>query len=896
PVPQPVAPKDTPPTLPALDASELRRAYLNWLITQTSKLNLEGVNLRDAAQEKDARISLQAVYTALLTLTPEDYERSEISKTAERSPRRQSALAQLNEHKHLMLLGDPGSGKSTFVNFVTLCLAGAGLEHPEVNLDLLTSPLPDDEGKDEDHPQPWVRGALLPVRIILKDFVARSPLPLKGQSYTLEHLWKFISDELQKVDLGEYAPYLRRHLQTQGGLLLFDGLDEVPEARQRRQQIIQLVEAAASLPNCRVLVTSRVYAYRKQDWVLSEFAVAVLDSFSNGQIIRFVDHWYAHLVQLGSVADTDEAQRQASQLKESIFRNQRIYNLAVRPLLLTLIAGLHAWRKGKLPDKREWLYHEAVDLLLDRWQRRTIIYLPDGREEKQPSLEEFLKVGQDNVRRALYELAFNAHSKQPKEQTGTADILEKDLVYALLNVSPEKSETRPELLARFLRERAGLLAARGEGVYAFPHRTFQEYLAACHLTETDFPETLAGLACEDPERWREVTLLAAARVARTSDSYWSLAEALCCSQPPEKPEAKAESQAVWGAFLAGQLLAESANLARVVPRNREKLDRIRLWLVYILQSGALTPPDRAEAGNTLARLGDPRFDLSLFHLPFSRAGDILGFVPIPGGPFRMGSSKKEQAASENEKPQHELTLPDFYLGRYPVTVAQFKAYVDASGEKPRYARLEAPANHPLVNITWHEAVAYCRWLTQQLRALGVQRLEQGDLPAAERTFWERLVQQNWQATLPSEAEWEKAARGGLEMEAKKGGLIYPWGNDFDPDCANTAETHLGQISAVGCFPKGASPYGILDMSGNVWEWTRSLWGKSWQKPDFGYPYTPTDGREDLQAGDDIYRVRRGGSFNYSADYARCSFRSGYDPNRWYGYSGFRVGVGAPIHL
>ena len=229
-------------------------------------------------------------------------------------------------------------------------------------------------------------------------------------------------------------------------------------------------------------------------------------------------------------------------------------------------------------------------------------------------------------------------------------------------------------------------------------------------------------------------------------------------------------------------------------------------------------------------------------------------------------------------------------------MVQFKAYTAASGVKPHYARLDAPANHPVVNITWHEALAYCHWLTQQLRALGGQRLQQGDLPAAERSFWERLVQQNWQATLPSEAEWEKAARGGLEIQGKQDENIFPWGDTFDPDCANTSETHLGQTSAVGCFPRGASPYGLLDMSGNVWEWTRSLWGKDWQKPDFGYPYTPTDGREDLQAKDDILRVQRGGSSDSNAGYARCSYRFRNAPRYWSADYGFRVGVCAPIHL
>lgn len=850
-------------------------------MTQTSRIDLNGVNLRDAGQEKDARISLQAIYTALLTLTPDEHDLMERGQLLEHPPRRSSALDQLNRHKHLMLLGDPGSGKSTFVNFVALCLSGAYLEDHDVNLNLLTSPLPDDKGQDEDHPQPWVHGALLPVRVILRDFAARGILPPAGQPVTLEHLWRYLTDQLQQFDLGEFAPHLRYLLKDQGGLLLFDGLDEVPEASQRRSQIIQLVEAASSLSKCRVLVTSRIYAYHQQDWVLGDFQVAVLDSFSNGQIIRFVNHWYDHLAQLGAVPSSDEAKGRARGLRESIFQNERIHTLAERPLLLTLMSGLHAWRGGTLPEKRELLYHETVELLLDRWQQRTVIRLPDGREEKQPSLEEFLKVGKDNVRRALNELAYEAHRNQSKEQTGTADIPGKDLVNALLNVSPFQDETRPTLLKRYLQERVGLLVERGVEVYTFPHRTFQEYLAACHLTETDFPEMLAGLVRQDPERWREVTLLAAARVARGSDGYWNLAEALCFQEPPALPTEKAETAAVWGALLAGQLLAESAILSRITPRNQVKLERIQRWLVHILQSGTLTPLERAGAGSTLSRLGDPRFDPASFHLPISQAPDILGFVPIPAGPFQMGSIPEDSEGTKDEKPQHVLTLPDYYIGRYPVTVAQFKAYVEDGGEKPRYSNLGSPANHPADAITWHEALAYCGWLTEKLRVQGSHRLAQGDLPESERTFWERLAQQNWQATLPSEAEWEKAARG-------KDGLIFPWGSSFDTDCANTNETQIGSTSAVGCFPKGVSPYGLLDMSGNVWEWTRSYFK--------AYPYEPADGREDVLAGGQIPRVLRGGSFNIACRNARCSSRGRGDPLSVNVSRGFRVGVSAPIHL
>jgi formylglycine-generating enzyme required for sulfatase activity len=150
-----------------------------------------------------------------------------------------------------------------------------------------------------------------------------------------------------------------------------------------------------------------------------------------------------------------------------------------------------------------------------------------------------------------------------------------------------------------------------------------------------------------------------------------------------------------------------------------------------------------------------------------------------------------------------------------------------------------------VGVTWYEALAYCRWLTEQLRA------------------WERraepirqlLCEESWQVRLPGEAEWEKAARG-------TEGRIFPWGNEPDPDRANCGDTGISSTSAVGCFPGGGSPYGVLDMAGNVWEWCHSLY-----QP---YPYKQEDGQEDLGAGGT--RVLRCGSFDSSLRCVRCASR------------------------
>ncbi len=476
------------------DPNSLRLSYLAYLFETAGLLQLSGVDPK-AKSETSANLSLAAVYTALLTETPEEQEQLERKAAPTRSQRCLSALEQLNRHPRLVLLGDPGSGKSTFVNFVALCLAGEALSHGEANLQLLVAPLPKEPGeREEPPPQKWDHGTLLPVRVVLRDFAARG-LPPASKRATAKHLWDFIATELSACNLGEYAPLLDRHLREQGGLLLVDGLDEVPEAEQRRVQIKQAVEDFAhSYPRVRILVTSRTYAYQKQDWQLNNFRVAILAHFSRGQIEQFITHWYEHIAFVRKL-NLQDAQGRAMQLRQAIFSSDRLQGLAERPLLLTLMASLHAWRGGSLPEKREELYADTVELLLDWWERpKEVRDALGGEALRQPSLAEWLKVDRAKVRGLLDELAYQAHATQP-DLNGTADIAQGLLVDGLMRLA-NNPDVNPVRLVEYLRDRAGLLLPRGEGVYAFPHRTFQEYLAACYLTDHDYPEKVAELACE----------------------------------------------------------------------------------------------------------------------------------------------------------------------------------------------------------------------------------------------------------------------------------------------------------------------------------------------------------------------------------------------------------------
>lgn len=878
----------------------MKKAYLSRLFQSCRNLTLTGIDPMVASQS-DACLYLDAVYTGLYTLTP--MKQNELSAYKDRDQRYMTALEMVNKYDRLVLLGDPGSGKSTFVNFLALCLAGEFLQKERININLLTAPLPDEEGKPGQKNQKWDQGKLLPVRIVLRDFAAKG-LPSPQQKATAKHLWDFIRMDLESATLGRYSEHLHQELMKKGGLILLDGLDEVPEADKRRNQIKQVVEDFANtFRNCRILITSRTYAYQKQDWRIQGFQEATLAAFHKGQIIRFIEQWYEHTGYLRSWT-AENIKGRAELLKRAVFSQENLTNLAQRPLLLTLMASLHAWRGGSLPEKREELYDNVVDLLLDWWEGQKTVRNAKGEIEiLQTSLAEWLKVDRKKVRKLLNRLAFQAHSSQPELQ-GTADIPEGDLITGLMHMS-QNPDINPTQLVDYLQKRAGLLIPRGVGVYTFPHRTFQEYLAACYLTDHEFPDEVADLARNEPERWREVTLLTGAKAARGSlASIWQLAGALCYEHLDQSSD---KMQAYWGAHLAGLALTESADLSSKSSRNQEKLSRIIDWLLLCIAEHKLPAIERGIAGISLAHLGDPRKGVvSTIDMPFCY---------IAKGLFQMGSGSKTHL--------NKYVDYDYWISVYPVTNGQFNEFVDANGydnndfwpeaieagiwgygkiretkdSKPRnkpedYGIPFNLCNHPVVGITWYEALAFTRWLETKWRD-------------------EKILPPDFKLKLPSEAEWEKAARGGLEIPESpikstvqklfKGNdnldLIknpkpvrrYPWRSDKpDPNLANYSDSKINSTNAVGCFPNGSSPYGCEEMSGNVWEWTRSLWGKDFMKPDFSYPYTPDDDRELLTASRDVLRVIRGGSFFHYDGSIECSYRYRFNPYFSRKHFGFRV--------
>ena len=254
-----------------------------------------------------------------------------------------------------------------------------------------------------------------------------------------------------------------------------------------------------------------------------------------------------------------------------------------------------------------------------------------------------------------------------------------------------------------------------------------------------------------------------------------------------------------------------------------------------------------------------------FELEISR-----DFIEIPAGAFWMGS-QEETLADETGKPQFEMKLLySFWLARFPVTNYQFQVFLQQTDHTYNLPNNPEFYNHPVVNVTWGQATEYCKWLTKSFR----QKLEQGYI-----------------FKLPSEAEWELAARGPLPSRRK-----YPWGSHWstvDLSFCNSVEEEINGTTVVGAYsPHGDSFYKIADMAGNVREWTRSSWGISHDYPDLRYKYGENYGgdKESPEDSDGLLKIARGGSFMDTKETVTCSHRYRVSSSAQEHNLGFRVAI------
>ena len=435
--------------------------YLRLLAGRVSHLPLRGIDIgaSDPAG-KAAPVELSRVYVNLLT-TARDEADAEGPRTA-RATRMPdpgmrgadatpvSALDAAIRHERVVLLGNPGSGKSTFVSYVALCLAQHILAPAEGWLGRLAG---------------WPDGDMVPVVVTLRD-LARSSSAGDAPAGEARTVWTFITSRLEGDQLAVVTDALEAAVEAGLAIVFFDGLDEVTGTGHRafvRDAVQAFMER---YHRCRYLITCRTLSYQDPAFQLPDIPTFRLAPFDDDGIDAFITAWYAELRRLHAVPEHRETDL-VDALQQAV-RRPDLARLAPSPLLLTVMALVHT-HKGGLPDARAQLYEDTVDLLLWRWEqvkagseRSLLRDLLDQADAKDVDLK-----------RALWALAFEAHRDggASDDADSLADIAEHRLVKVFAGLHPTGSKDWAEALVEVVRSRAGLLIERTPEIFSFPHRT-----------------------------------------------------------------------------------------------------------------------------------------------------------------------------------------------------------------------------------------------------------------------------------------------------------------------------------------------------------------------------------------------------------------------------------------
>jgi formylglycine-generating enzyme required for sulfatase activity len=469
--------------------------------------------------------------------------------------------------------------------------------------------------------------------------------------------------------------------------------------------------------------------------------------------------------------------------------------------MLTALAVLQH-NNVKLPEKRVDLYGSILDWLSK--QR--------AKPGRMPASDCLLR---------LRELALGMQNHQDGRQK------QAPLAWAADKLA--KRFANRDAAERFLRSEqadSGIVVSRGKEI-TYWHLTFQEYLAALEIAgweDTDQHELLLGSNPKvyQPE-WRETVLLYGGLLYNAGPPKVEALVRKVLDKMGKQPSLADRAKSVG---LIGALLPDLVGYTVADRRYHESL-RLVMDIFDAEKSKSVPFKDRLAAAEALGQAGDTRL---LKHQ----------WVVIPESKsYWIGAQKKDpkkrnydQEAYDDEA-LREVNLLPYRIGKYPVTVAQYLTFVEdgtaPDREPANWQEQQDHPNWPVVSVTWHQADAYCKWAGYRL---------------------------------PTEEEWERAARG-------RTGSKYPWGNDdIDPSRANYADSSIGHPTPVGLYPSGASAEGALDLIGNVVEWTSSEWSK----------------------GSGTY-VWRGGSFNVYRGNARSSYRSDFLPEGQVDYLGFRLAGG-----
>jgi formylglycine-generating enzyme required for sulfatase activity len=880
--------------------------YKNDLVSRLSPLALGGV----VAGASRQNLELAQVYTPLFvpdTLNLQNVvgESKDRAYVVDAEKENLSVIAALNAYPRAVILGGAGSGKSTVLNYLALGLCGAV--------------------QDEEFANEWTHRGMLPIVVTLRRFgrYLREALREDGSkrgdpcAVLIDYVKNHKQEGLRRV-APELADAFNEMLAQRGAVWLLDGLDEVHAGyRGLVQKAIETL--VARYPKCRYVVTCRTYSYRDDFQKLRaqtspSFRELTVLPFEDEQIKLFVNRWYEEVARKRNKPDAPE---RAGKLIDAIERKAYLRRMASNPLLVSLMADLHSSENRELPDDRWVLLKEALELLIYRWQANKVEGddAPEDIEKEQRIRAEIERQGNDRLIEVLSRLAYDVHKDGdlPNAES-TADIPESRLMAAIKGLLKD-FDLDDHDLAEYLCDRAGLIVDDGgePRVYRFPHRIFQEYLAAFAMRNK--PGEVAKLLDADEARWREIYALIALMKSDETGTR-DCVQRICAVG--RQPLNKADWRRV---LLAGEIWRDrrvSDETKADVEEVRESIDHVRACLRQMMSlrdSSLATAPERAEAANLLARLGIG--DLQ----PEATDVDKMQFCVVPRGPFILGSDKNVDDMADDYEiwgKLHDLGY-DYLIGRFPVTNAQYRAFVDdehgyadetlwpeakaagvwRDGQVFRYGSKTGaisaqdfgePFNlphHPVVGICWYEALAFARWLNRR---------------------WSDRLPSGWAVSLPSETEWEKAARGGLRVpKAPVLMTVGQFGVAFDNDLTDNSNparryaysadlqnsspdvertnfdgTGINATSAVGCFPKGVSPFGAEEMNGNVWEWTLTQWQGNYEN------YKEAELNQTDASGNT--RGLRGGSYFFNDWFARCAYRLNTRPNSRNDGYGFRVVV------
>jgi formylglycine-generating enzyme required for sulfatase activity len=731
------------------------RPYLESIRQQTSTIDVRGLGA--GAGAKAYTFPIQDLY---IPLTTNADERALSPQPSDAQRGRGIDLHRLLAHRRLVIIGDPGSGKTTFLRRMAYAFSDALLKGEEVSWPGDPAPPSNLLAKISllftQTFQKNVRPFPILIRVAeLADHIRNCRIRPGDGAPTTEGSPDWIPHFLNmRAGVMNWAldnKFFARKLQEDATAVLLDGLDEAQD-RLEREQMARLVEnSTQAFPRCRFVVTTRPQAFEELSLLL-DFEQATIEPLQKEDIEKFLMHW-------SGVLFMDKPERAAAhykELSEALQARGEIRRMARNPVMLTALAVVH-WNEHRIPEQRADLYDSILTWLSRSREKRP------GREPAERCLG------------LLQELALAMQNHPAGRQVRIAKGVAAELLAPEFPKIPEAARFQHAL--RFLETEtsdSGIIVSRGAELQYW-HLTFQEYMAAQAVAgqseSTQYRLLLNEEKIYRPE-WREVALLLAGilRVKQGKAKVDGLVAAMLGKLGPS-PTLAQEARC---ASLLGAMVRDLRPLdySPADPRFSDVMNKV-LGIFDAATAGTVDLNIRLQAAEALGQAGDPRLTEP-------------NWVRIEGGPFRMGGKLTT------------VNLDAFEMARYPVTVEEYARFVadDGYGNKVwwkagEFGSSNEPAawdeqlqhpNRPVVGVTWHEAAAYCEWA-------GVR--------------------------LPTEAEWESTARGSA-------GRKYPWGDEApDVTRANFHLTRIGHATPVGLFPEGATPEGVHDLAGNVAEWTAS---------------------------------------------------------------------------